>query len=681
MAASPASRRLEAARSAGAAALCILGQFAIEMPQGLFGPASVITRVGAAYSLAVLLAGALVAAVHAVGRPWAKGLSLLFYAANIGAFLPALESDPVTAAPLIAWLLLALARQLFPFRVDEPGPGLRDPLAAWRGRWALALTHLILVTLVATVTVVGFQLSSAPLTQVVCLAMNLGCLGLTVPLALRLARAGSLVVWALPGPWAVAVLAGLADHPGAAFSAMAIAQLLALGLLWAGERVTDELLDYFYAHPAALTCLTFAALILVGTLCLSFPAASATGTRISPVDALFTATSASCVTGLVVLDTPRAFSTFGHVVILLLIQVGGLNIMVLSTFAALALGRRLGLRGELALGQVLDLPAHRTAYDVTRFIVLATFAIEAAGAVLLAGAFAAHGASAGDAAWRGVFHSISAFCNAGFALQTDSVTMFQRDPLALLVLAALVVIGGLGFTVLASSWMKLRRERGPLPLQVKLAVLVSAGLVVVGTLLYAAAEWEASLAGLEWPHKLTNAAFQSVITRTAGFNSVDVNVMTRPALLVVSALMLIGASPGGTGGGIKTTTFAVLFGTLVSALRGGAPIVLFRRTIPVVLAYRSAAVLMATLGVVLLGLFLLVWTQRAPFEALLFEACSAVGTVGLSVGATATLDTVGKLVVAALMFAGRVGPLTLVLLLGQPAPSRIGYPDAKLMIG
>ncbi|MCW8141115.1 MAG: hypothetical protein KIT58_19615, partial [Planctomycetota bacterium] len=454
-----------------------------------------------------------------------------------------------------------------------------------------------------------------------------------------------------------------------------------VGLLWAGERVTDEVLAYFYEHPALLTCASFAGLILLGTLLLSFPASAAPGARIDPLDALFTATSAACVTGLVVLDTPTAFSGWGHAALLLLIQAGGLNIMVLSTFAALALGRRLGLRGELALGQVLDLPVHRTATQLAVFIVVSTLAIEAVGAVLLGLWFAADGAPGLEAAWLGLFHAVSAFCNAGFALRSDSLVGLQRDPFALGVVGALVVLGGLGFSVMATAWLRLRGERVPPSLQVRLVLAVSTGLLALGAGAFALLEWDASLAGLGPLDKLTNALFQSAVARTAGFNSVDLGALERSTLLVVCALMLIGASPGSTGGGIKTTTFAVLVGTVLSAVRGGAPIVLFGRTIPVALAYRSAAVFLATAAVGFAGLLALLVTQPLPFEQLLFEVCSALGTVGLSVGATGALDAPGKLVVIALMFAGRVGPLTLVLLLGRPAQARVGYPDARLMIG
>ena len=319
-------------------------------------------------------------------------------------------------------------------------------------------------------------------------------------------------------------------------------------LLAVRTRVVGELVRHFIDHPALLVAVTFIALIAFGTLFLSLPAASAGGSAVSPIDALFTATSATCVTGLIVRDTPIAFSFFGHLVILVLIQIGGLNIMVLSTFAALLLGRGLGLRGERALGAILDVQQGRSAYRLIIFIVLTTFLVEGVGAAGLTLAYRMHGFSLLDSAWKGVFHAVSAFCNAGFALQSDSLTMFQNDPLPLLLVAALITLGGLGFTFLAFAWSRLRRraELG-FSVQARLVLLASGVLVVGGTLFIAAAEWNRALAGLTPGTKLINALFQSVTLRTAGFNSVPLDSLRPVTVLVMMAFMFIGASPGGTG--------------------------------------------------------------------------------------------------------------------------------------
>jgi trk system potassium uptake protein TrkH len=293
-----------------------------------------------------------------------------------------------------------------------------------------------------------------------------------------------------------------------------------------------------------------------------------------------------------------------------------------------------------------------------------------------------HGQGVAAAIWRGVFHSVSAFCNAGFALHTDSLMGFQRDPLMLVVVAILIVLGGLGFAVLALPWLRTRRgRRVGLATQARLVLMATAVLVVGGAALLLLTEWNRSLAGLALHDRVVNALFQSVTTRTAGFNSVDLAALHPLSVLSMMVLMFIGASPGGTGGGIKTTTAVVLLSSILAIARGRHTAVLLGRRVPLETMYRSAAIATVAGLVVVGGTGLLLATQGDPFEVLLFEAVSAFGTVGLSLGATAHLDIVGKLVVAGLMLAGRVGPLSLALLLGRQRPSRVEYPEARIMVG
>ena len=293
-----------------------------------------------------------------------------------------------------------------------------------------------------------------------------------------------------------------------------------------------------------------------------------------------------------------------------------------------------------------------------------------------------HGQAAGSALWEGVFHAISAFCNAGFALNTDSLLGFQRDPFLLLTIATLIVLGGLGFAVLALPWLRARGgRRVGFAVQARLVLASTAVLVVGGAVLFLLAEWGRSLAGLPFHDRLVNALFQSVTTRTAGFNSVDLAALHPLSVLVMMVLMFIGASPGGTGGGIKTTTAVVLVSAILAIARGRGTAVLLGRRVPLETVYRSAAIATVAGLVVVVGTGLLLVTQTERFEVLLFEAVSAFGTVGLSLGATAHLDSVGKLVVAGLMLAGRVGPLSLALLLGRQQPTRVEYPEARIMVG
>jgi trk system potassium uptake protein TrkH len=306
------------------------------------------------------------------------------------------------------------------------------------------------------------------------------------------------------------------------------------------------------------------------------------------------------------------------------------------------------------------------------------------GALGLAFCYRAAGFDWGDSAWRGAFHAVSAFCNAGFALQSDSLEMFQGSPVALLLVAALITFGGLGFAVLAAVWWRLRRpDPAPVSVQVKTVLAVSAVLVAAGAALYAAAEWQRTLAGLPVGDRLVNALFQSVTLRTAGFNSVSFAALAPATALAMIGFMFIGASPGSTGGGIKTTTAAVLLAAIRSTVRRAESVRLFDREVPGEIVYRSLAITVISATVVAGGLFLLLVFEPQPFAELLFEVVSAFGTVGLSLGVTPKLGPAGKLIIIAVMFVGRTGPLTLALLLGTGAARApaVRRPETRVMVG
>jgi len=678
------SHRLWAARLIGAGAVAILAQFAVDMPDGYFGRSDRITLVGAAFTAVVFLL-AVAGALGALGRRrWTALVTPVLLSLSLGAFVAPLVDDPVISGAVVIWQLVLLGR--FFFAADtvraprERDAERSDETGAWLARNGPAARHLLCVSLLATTAVVGYRLGHRVPALVVCLVLAGLAIGLTVRFVGHLWRGGSRAPFVLLALLVAA--AASAAHPAATLWILAGYQALLLVLLLVKEPVFEELIDHFYRRPALLVLVSFVLLIALGTLLLSFPAMAAGGKAISPLNALFTATSASCVTGLIVLDTPRDFSLAGQIVILLLIQAGGLNIMVLSTFAALLLGRRLAFRGEGALGEVLDLPRASSATRLTVFIVISTLLVEAAGSGVLAYGYLRHGQSAAEALWNGIFHAVSAFCNAGFALQSDSLIPFQRDPLVLVVMAVLIVLGGLGFAVLAAGWARLRGRGGRrLAAQVRIVLAASAVLIVAGTVGYATLEWNRSLAGLDAPEKLLNALFQSVTLRTAGFNSVDLGALQPATLLMMMAFMFVGASPGGTGGGIKTTTLVVLLSSIPAIIRGEARVVLFGRTLPLEIVYRSAAIAVMAALVVFGGAALLLASQPQPFQSLVFETFSAVGTVGLSLGATPRLDTLGKIVVIVVMLVGRIGPLTLALLLGRKALSRLRYPEAGVMVG
>ncbi len=681
--------RLRVARLVGAAVVAILGQFAVDMPGGWFGTRETVTDEGLAYCAIVLAAVVVDGLVQFFGRrrhgrPTA--LTPVILSVNIGAFVPALATDPTLAGAVVLWQLVALARHF----LDRPKPMARRALArhfdpdappqAWLARYGAAVRHLVVVALVAWVSVIGYQLTHHPLALLVCTAINLATI---VPV--------SRLIWLLvKSGWRAAAIAWVplvgalfaAARPETALTLLAAHQAFALYVLLRHSPTVAEIARHFYARPALFVVNTFGGLIVVGAILLTFPVASGTGTPIAPLDAFFTSTSAVCVTGLIVKDTPVDFSTFGHVVLLLLIQVGGLGIMVLSTFATVLLGGRIGLREERALGEYLDTGTSAGVQRLALFIIGATFTIEGAGAAALYPAFRSLGETPLVAAWHAVFHSVSAFCNAGFALRSDSLVVFRHEPWTLGVFALLITLGGIGFAVLSVVWARIRtRERRRVPVQVRLVVAMSLALSLGGALLYAGLEWNRSLAGLGFVDRVSNALFQSVTLRTAGFNSVDFASLAGPTALVMSLFMLIGASPGGTGGGIKTTTTAILALAIPAIARGETRVTVFGRTVPQAVVYRSAAIASIALAIAFVGVAALAGTQTQPLERIVFEISSAIGTVGLSMGVTPTLDPFGKYVVILMMFIGRVGPLTLALSLGRPTPRRTQLPEENIAVG
>lgn len=677
-------RNLAAARIVGALALSLVALFAVDVPHGYFGPTDVMTEFGTLVGVGLLALSLATILALRVESSLAGVLVPLTLSLNVGLFVPAVPSDPLVAAIVILWNLVLLVRHFFP---ALPGiafaPAREDPeTERWLAGYGPALRHLSAWAIVLTVGVVGYRFTDSTLARLVCVGLHGGALAVAAPWLWRLGRGGQRSPWLVLPPVLAGVLA--VGRPDLMLSMLALAQFVVLAVLLSRTRTALEIFQGFYERPSRLVVASFASVIAVGTVLLTFPAASAGVEPISPLDALFTATSATCVTGLIVLDTPTAFSPFGHAVILGLIQIGGLGIMVLSTFAALVLGGSLGLRGERALTEVMDLQTASTAYRLTRFIVLATLGFEAVGAIGLSAFYAAEGFGTWEAIWRGVFHAISAFCNAGFALQSDSIVMFQSRPGAVLIVAALIVLGGIGFVVLASAWSAISRgEWGRWPVQVKAVLAASIALVVVGTALYGAIEWEGTLRGLSPGSKVLHSLFQSVTLRTAGFNSVDLSGLAGASVLFMLAFMFIGAAPGSTGGGIKVTTVVVLMAAIRSTVRTRAPATLFGREIPSAIVQRSLAITIVSAVVLFGGLFLLLVFEPQPFQDLMFEATSAFGTVGLSLGATPKLGPVGKLVVVGLMFIGRVGPLTMAVLLGTSGSGGpvVRYPESRIMVG
>jgi trk system potassium uptake protein TrkH len=442
----------------------------------------------------------------------------------------------------------------------------------------------------------------------------------------------------------------------------------------------DGLFELIVVSPSRLLVATFAAMSLTGGVVLALPFCGAGGRSVGFIDGLFTAVSACCVTGLAVRDTEHGFTPAGQIAILVLIQLGGLGIMTLSTAAMAAWGRRLSLQAE---GAMAELVSSQDRGDLHRalFRVLAVTGIaEAAGALALTALFRADGDSWAMAAWRGVFHSISAFCNAGFSLQSDSLVPYQHDHAVLWIISLLIIVGGVSPAVVVAVPALVRRRYTKMNHKIVLAA--TAFLLAFGAVAFATLEWGHSLAGLSLAEKLTNAWFSAVTPRTAGFNSIDFAQCQPATLVLIISLMFIGGSPSSTAGGIKTTTAAVLSLAVGSSLRGRSEAVAFGRRIPIPTIIKAAAI--ATLGILIVAtaLTLLLLTQTMRFDQAAFEVVSALGTVGLSIGGTALLDEVGKVVIIICMFTGRVGPLSLFLFLSSRSnASAWEYPEETLDVG
>ncbi len=443
----------------------------------------------------------------------------------------------------------------------------------------------------------------------------------------------------------------------------------------------------FRLTPARIVVSGFIALILIGAILLSLPFCSAARDATSFTDALFTAVSSVCVTGLVVVDTGTYWSVAGKIIILLLIQIGALGVMSIAAVFAMLTGRRLRLSQQLAIREAYSHFPISDVLQIFKKIMLMTVIAELAGAVCFMFVFVPrYGLLSGVGV--SVFHSVSAFCNAGFDLfgaaegQFTSLVTFNQNPWILLVTAALIIVGGLGFMVINDISTQRRLSRYSLHSKiVLLSVLILLGMGTVG---YFFLETHASMEGLSLGQRILNSFFHSVTARTAGFNSVDMAQMSGGGTLLTSVLMFIGGAPGSTAGGIKVTTAFVLVQAIVSYLSGRSQVPVFQLNIPDHIIRRSLAISMIGLTFILITAGVLMTTETRTLADSLFEAFSAYGTVGLSRGITTSLDTYSKYQLMLSMLIGRVGMLTLITAL-MARPARNGHlynlPDGKIMVG
>jgi trk system potassium uptake protein len=439
-----------------------------------------------------------------------------------------------------------------------------------------------------------------------------------------------------------------------------------------------------FRHPAQIVVSGFAAAIAVGTLLLLLPVARAGDGGAGFVDAWFTATSAVCVTGLVTVDTPSYWTGFGEGVILALIQVGGFGIMTFASLLGLLVSRRMGLRSRLTAAAETKSIGIGDVRSVLIGVARVSLLFEAATAVVLAARLAlAYDEPLGRAAYLGVFHAVSAFNNAGFALYSDSLTRYAADAWICLPVAVAVIAGGLGFPVLFELRRQLRRP-GHWSLHTKLTTATTVALLVLGTLFVTASEWSnpATLGALDAPGRLLAGFFQAVMPRTAGFNSIDVGQLHEGTWLGMDALMFVGGGAAGTAGGIKVTTLALLLGIIYAEVRGDPTVHLFDRRVDERVQRQALSVAALAAFAVVAATLALVHLSDLPTAKVLFEAISAFATVGLSTGITGDFSSVEHVILIGLMFLGRLGPITLVSALALRERRRLyQLPEGRPIIG
>lgn len=466
----------------------------------------------------------------------------------------------------------------------------------------------------------------------------------------------------------------------------------------------NRLLELLWMQPARIVALSFVLVALVGALLLMLPPAHTDPDGLSFLDAFFTAASAVCVTGLIVVDTPVAFTLFGEIVILILIQIGGLGIMAFSLSAIFLRRKRLSVGESELLSYMLNEEDRTTLRGQLLTIVGLTFLLELIGAVLL---YLPMRSAAGEhsAIWLSVFHAVSAFCNAGFSLFSDSLVGFADSFVVNATVSGLILAGGIGFTTLSvfrddiqawlrhvipgdnhsttprifripPSWRYIRSESA------RIALWGTGLLVVLGTVLFYVLESGQILTGETLTGKYIRSLFQSVTLRTAGFNTVDIGALSVATLLMMVPFMFIGAGSGGTAGGVKLGTAAVVLADVKRFVLGREDAVLFHRRVPRRAISEAYVLVVAGIAIVFAALTVLAITEPAPLEVILFEIVSALGTVGLSAGVTGELSGIGKVTVIVLMFLGRLGPLTLVVAFRpRVIPGAVRYPDGNPPIG
>ncbi len=457
--------------------------------------------------------------------------------------------------------------------------------------------------------------------------------------------------------------------------------LLKRFLLYAFE---GQLWNSIINNPAISLMSSFLLVIIIGAFVLMLPIATTSNHTMNFTDALFTSTSATCVTGLIVVDTGSYFSLFGQIVILILIQIGGLGIMTISTAFALLFGQKLTAKMESVMQNVMGESNRLNLFQLLKYVVGITFIFETIGSFFLYFTFRNIFPSTLKAIYYSVFHSVSAFCNGGFALFADNLESFTYNFNINIVITTLIISGGLGFVVIMDLKRNIFRKGGikRLSLHSKIVLAATILLITFGLIGFFVSEYNNTMRGMSFGNRLMSSYFQSVTCRTAGFNTISQANLSYGSILLSVLLMFIGASPGSTGGGIKTTTFAIMFLSIVSIITGKSSVSAYKRKISVHGIKEAISLIGISIGFLMLLLFALFIVNDGSFQEITFEAFSAFGTVGLSMGFTNSLNFAGKIIIILLMYLGRIGPLTILYALAQRAvKKRVNYLEENISIG
>jgi potassium uptake protein, TrkH family len=436
--------------------------------------------------------------------------------------------------------------------------------------------------------------------------------------------------------------------------------------------------------PTRIIVSSFALIIFTGACLLTLPIASNDGNSIGFLDALFTATSATCVTGLVIADTLTQWTIFGQIVILLLIQVGGLGIVTLATFFSVLLGRKISMKGKILAQESISDYNFADVIHMIKSVIKITATVELVGAILLSVSFVPKFGPRGF--YLAVFHSISAFCNAGFDLIGGyrSLTQFNGDPIVIYTIALLIITGGLGFIV----WKDLYdyRNTKTLYLHTKLVLIISASLIIFGALFFFVSEHSnpETMGNLPFIQKINASIFHSVTCRTAGYNSIPLDKMSEISKIMSILLMFIGAAPGSTGGGIKVTTFGILVMAVFSNIKGNEETIVLKRRVSQVVVNKALSIAGLSMVLIFIMTAIIISVEKKPFINVLFEVTSAFGTVGLSTGLTPNLQSISKVLLIFTMFLGRVGPLSFAVAIAMRESRKLQnavFPEGKIMVG